>query len=695
MIPGFPKIYSILLVLSIRVLTAGANVMDTIHLNDYVDGDNDCDVQIFYSDITSDKQGSGRHSTHPTTISRTILQKNFPSNWMDVNITGSAVREVAEYRSLLFLRHKERPPIMITCATNVYIVVITTMKLWSEREKIFQNKRTFYNYIAFIFYSRDNTRFCVVPTALSRVQCEYFERTRDSVVVSFKALTSAPEYWILNGFSVTTGRGLIATRGNLPNLGNPFANDSTLKALVSLARIAFHQANLTILEIPIRGIIPNEAYISVHQFDRVNLIGSRQIVVSKFVGYKFLTCYTEQFITFYFYVTPFKLEVWIGLLAAILIFVLGNEVSNKFTNFGKSSFSAWLFILANMFEEGGFVPKCFEKSNFFRLTFGFWGLMALILTNCYTGLMISELNAPLRGNVPTIFQDLVCSKGYNSESYGKARADNLTTVWFQKHFGNFMQFWVHNGAYDVLRIPRVKRRPQPSRNCFTLLSPPNEYAQWDVPTYKFFTFLYVFANRFHYLGELRENLSAQTINILSLLDPKHGHEPESDPVKHNVPQLRSAVEAELVKCEKTVFISKTDEAWSEFSFLEKNYYWLKFTKGRDVLNPIPYGWIFENTGVSKIPRYFTFLLESGIHDRLEGEVQRRIYTNRKPAVEQKFDENFAMGLDTGITTLFELCAIIVGVSFSSMLGECRSYCGIIAVRGRKLFGVIFNWLGCK
>lgn len=92
MIPGFPKIYSILLVLSIRVLTAGANVMDTIHLNDYVDGDNDCDVQIFYSDITSDKQGSGRHSTHPTTISRTILQKNFPSNWMDVNITGSAVR---------------------------------------------------------------------------------------------------------------------------------------------------------------------------------------------------------------------------------------------------------------------------------------------------------------------------------------------------------------------------------------------------------------------------------------------------------------------------------------------------------------------------------------------------------------------------------------------------------------------------
>ncbi|OXA40863.1 Glutamate receptor U1 [Folsomia candida] len=578
----FLKIFPILLILSLRTLTAGSKV-DPIRRNDYLHVDKDCDFQLFYSDITSrENYGYARHSTNPITIFRTILQKPFPISPKWVHNIGSAVMsrvgkckisllfppflkdsnfvlkkwfEVAQSQSLLILeKSKEHSLMWMTCMRNVYIVVVMASLSRSEQEKLFHNERTLYTNIAYAFHSKDKTKFCVVPPVLSRVRCKSIERTRrDSLVMQFKALTSAPEGWILQGFYETTGRVLIATRGKRPAESNPFASGSTLKALVSLARIAFHQANLTILEIRIRGIIPNEAFLSVHQFDRANWMGSPQIVISKFVGYQFLTYYAEQFITFNFYVTPFKLEVWIGLLAAICILLLGSEMSKKFANFGNTSFSAWLFILANIFEENGFVPKSFEKSKFYRLTFGCWGLMALILTNCYIGLMISDLNAPLRGNVPTTFQDLICDKGIRAESYGKAREDNLTTVWFQKHFGNFMQFWVHNDAYD------------------------------------------------------------------------------------------------------------------------------------DVLNPIPYGWMFENTGVSKVPRYFKSVLESGIHDRIEKEAQRRRFVHRKPAVEFKFAANFSLGLDSGIVTLFVLCAVVVGAGLCRFLVECRLLLGEKVVRGRKFW----------
>lgn len=63
-----------------------------------------------------------------------------------------------------------------------------------------------------------------------------------------------------------------------------------------------------------------------------------------------------------------------------------------------------------MFEEGGHVRKVVEQNRYFRLIFGLICLMSVILTNCYTGLMITELNAPQRSSVPKTFKHLVCNK---------------------------------------------------------------------------------------------------------------------------------------------------------------------------------------------------------------------------------------------------------------------------------------------
>ncbi|OXA47932.1 hypothetical protein Fcan01_17215 [Folsomia candida] len=59
-----------------------------------------------------------------------------------------------------------------------------------------------------------------------------------------------------------------------------------------------------------------------------------------------------------------------------------------------------------MFEEGFPVPTCVAKETFFRIVLGAWCLMSVFLTNCYNGIMTSELNAPLPGRHPITFNDL-------------------------------------------------------------------------------------------------------------------------------------------------------------------------------------------------------------------------------------------------------------------------------------------------
>lgn len=69
-----------------------------------------------------------------------------------------------------------------------------------------------------------------------------------------------------------------------------------------------------------------------------------------------------------------------------------------------------LLDLATIFEEVGHVPPKIERNTYFRPTFGSWCLISVIFTNCYNGLMISSLNAPLPTFEPKIFNDLDCSR---------------------------------------------------------------------------------------------------------------------------------------------------------------------------------------------------------------------------------------------------------------------------------------------
>ncbi|OXA42204.1 hypothetical protein Fcan01_23213 [Folsomia candida] len=122
-------------------------------------------------------------------------------------------------------------------------------------------------------------------------------------------------------------------------------------------------------------------------------------------GYQFLTCYTESYISFDFYFTPFQPEYWLVLaISTATIGIVTTIVLHLLHAKQKQSFSPWVFLLASLFDESGFMPDSIEKATFFRISLGVWSLVSVTLTNSYNGIMIGELNAP-RKNTPG-FRDL-------------------------------------------------------------------------------------------------------------------------------------------------------------------------------------------------------------------------------------------------------------------------------------------------
>lgn len=288
-------------------------------------------------------------------------------------------------------------------------------------------------------------KFCVqhdgrIPTYLI-IECQSFKLKEDNVLQKFRELSTPLESWLLSR-SPDLGNFFAERERHRGPLSNPFAlKGTTLPSPIALMEIAFNTANFSIRPFRTYGTAAYRVTLAMVSLKVNNY--PMKIVTTKFTRFKFLTCFSERFITFDFYVMPFQLEVWVGLFTTVIVLLSGTALYEKIGKISNSSFSAWLYILANIFEEGGFVPGWFQGKNFYRFVFGSWTLMSVILTNCYNGLMISELNAPHRSNIPESFQDLICQKRDIFRSYEKVRGTNLANVerWFGANFYEFKTFW--------------------------------------------------------------------------------------------------------------------------------------------------------------------------------------------------------------------------------------------------------------
>ncbi|OXA46165.1 hypothetical protein Fcan01_18953 [Folsomia candida] len=348
-----------------------------------------------------------------------------------------------------------------------------------------------------------------------------------------------------------------------------------------------------------------------------------ELIYTKFEEYHFLTCYTEPYISFYFYFSPFQYKLWVVLAISIFIMVSITTIAVHYLR-ERQTFSAWLFVLATLFDETGFLPSKIEKHTFFRFTLGTWCLMSVILTNCYNGIMITELNAPLKLFHPETFDHLRCRQDYlvDIEEYYHI---NLTAK------ANDSRYFLgrNDKALHDINSTLV------SNKCYSLLSAFRRSRGGKLMP-EFFIDLILLAKKFRE-NSWKEVTRSLPYTILNFFNSKHSHRPKD--FSHmqgsiNNLILRSVIEQEVVQCGKTVFIAKLSELKLEYEFLSRRYPRTKFFISSKGVLGNPSGWKFTHPWRSRVAKGVKRVTEAGILRYAESQDMARTNFNRTPAMEQ-------------------------------------------------------------
>ncbi|OXA38616.1 Glutamate receptor U1 [Folsomia candida] len=563
--------------------------------------------------------------------------------------------------------------------------------------------------IAYISREGSLARFCVKDQGVTYVHegdLNCVEKI-DNAIMTFINLATPPKYWYFDVRSLSKQKdnfGINITLVNDIDPFNPF-DRSQHYTVEHLAQAMFRKANATLAtavseRINYAEIVLEE--ISYFQYDRT-------MVNLKFSGFQFLTCYAESYLSFRFYVDPFQPDLWIGL--GICLFVITAIISLyvRYAKVENVSFSPWLFVLSTLLEEAHPVPIKIDKLTIFRYIFGIWSLMSVILTNCYNGLMISKLNSPLNNVIPETFADLLCEDGaihssayYNSSDFLHNWREKLKINLISSYFEGvrFYEFYQNKSFVDL-------QNRNDSNNCYKLLSTPFILPGIDVIGFKFLTYVTKELDGYRPWHQPSSEWVPllewpHLAGMLQLLNPRHSHFPKGIDYSRkdlNLTYMQRKIETEIVDCSrKAVLIAQSDLLQFEYDFLTLNYHKNEFHKGKEILNPLPKGFVFKREGFSKVPKYYIILIETGIYARIEQELGYRAVLDRKPAISlSKDDSSFSLGLNGGVVTIFVLYGVAVAGSVLCYCFEGRSkICRLFGVLKCKIVNMMFDKLhGCK
>lgn len=260
-----------------------------------------------------------------------------------------------------------------------------------------------------IVYKQQNNRQFCSPFLVENNILEIFQNAR-----------RPPRVWVTSGYNLGLYTGEYTALRQNPNPMNRLGKIYTVHLYHILA--VFSKDNASLLDGSSVGQPVFE--LGAYDLDHVQRVGSEILIMTGVDGYSFLTCYSREAITFEFYVTPFQPELWYGVLTTY--FFLAIALFVFCWKFGHS-FCSWMYVLGALLEDGVTIPSKLEKNACFRIVFGVLIIVCVLLTNCYNGIMITGLNAPLAASSVTTFKDLVCNYQevkYSSQEYKEMKRNS-------------------------------------------------------------------------------------------------------------------------------------------------------------------------------------------------------------------------------------------------------------------------------
>ncbi|OXA37335.1 3',5'-cyclic-nucleotide phosphodiesterase [Folsomia candida] len=362
-------------------------------------------------------------------------------------------------------------------------------------------------------------------------------------------------------------------------------------------------------------------------------------------GYQYLTCYAEPYMTLGFYLTPFQPELWATLGTTVLT-IIGLPVffQRFFRLLEDKSFSIWMYVLASLFEETGFMPSQMEKDTFFRISLGIWCLMSVVLTNGYNGIMISELNSPRREFHPESFDQLSCNHRFKeflkysmldiafSEKSPATKIEQAIKLWYIEYYAFYKE--IHRLAMSV-RMKSVETLKFDVNDtnvdiaCYRILSAFEQgNSEKILPE-----FLSVLHNMANLLWDADNN--PHFIKDMHFYSSKHAFYPIGFRYRNQnltYPIVRALIEREIVECKKTVFVGKSSAIRVEYEFLSRNYPDIKFFMSSEAIQDYPSGISFQYAWKSRVVKTFKRVAEAGILTYVEKQDISNKNLNRTPAI---------------------------------------------------------------
>jgi hypothetical protein len=401
---------------------------------------------------------------------------------------------------------------------------------------------------------------------------------------------------------------------------------------------------------------------------------------------KFLSCFSKPVVKFEMYVKPFKVEVWFSILlccSLIGAFTSFYNLKLKLTE----NFSPYFFFVSTLFEEPYSVPSVLWNNRVFKTVTISWLLTAMVFTNLYTGLMISDVTSPLQTERLVSFDQVLDTE----IMYGK-----------MSHLGSkeVLDYWLNNytnsgrlGGFNFnLHVNKLKcnvdfdymgyepRYTQfQNQEFFAILQKPVEDcgAKGLLPaTQKVLLRHPWMYSEFQKLERELVQVRKPTFNKLykhravAFFAPRNRHCPR-DPEFGNKDEqtikfyLAAAVEKELVACNRSILMGEANELKYELSYLIVNYPTKRFYMPEDTFEnggSSPVLWEFLEAGMSKVPHYFRLLIESGIREGITGIRMHKHYLMRRngtKVIQVAMSSESSVGMSGSIQTIFFILVFLL------------------------------------
>ncbi|OXA40885.1 hypothetical protein Fcan01_24252 [Folsomia candida] len=455
-------------------------------------------------------------------------------------------------------------------------------------------------------------------------------------------------------------------------------------------------------------------------------------------GYAFMTCYSRNEFSFAILLKSFQPKVWIVFVLIFGTVVLLIATILRF-NLGWSYLSAALFspflMVSTVFEKPTNLPRQLVGNLKFRVLFGVWMLLLIVLTNSYVGVNIKSISAPLEDKSVTRFEQLsMAGCTWNDIKCYVARFNNTSNYYnnIEDHNGVLISYrtkeldptfptfiFMRNVSMDVsVMLGRIKNssiRSFDEDNDFILFPYSIGYGTsidslvsndfYEIIKKNNLQTITVALSQINIYGKINETMRKK-ISLIDLLDPLHiPHYTIADlfPGKQ---VIRGAIDIEydLVQCGRTVLISKDQDILWEMKYFEKYYPWIKFFKSNESILRDDSGWSIGLQYKSSIHEIFRKLNDAGIVTLLEmwthGVTQKRENITRMVhnmiQKREKIGPVNKIALDGSLQTIFWCYAVLIfGAMLEWSIIEVKGLIRLTIMLKRIRLTILLRWIRSK